>query len=65
MSFLQLVLTLDKTGIGVNSIFRERVNLTDIATKMTQISIEIDGNFHFSQIWHGQTFKTSTQCYRC
>ena len=26
MLFLQLVLTLDKTGIGVNSIFRERVN---------------------------------------
>ena len=29
-----VVLSFDKTGIGVDSIFRERVNLTDIATLM-------------------------------
>ena len=24
--------------------------------KMTQVPIEINGNLHFSQIWHGETF---------
>ena len=24
--------------------------------KMTQVSIEISGNLHFFQIWHGETF---------
>ena len=27
-------------------------------TRMTQVSIEINGNLHFSQNWHGENFKT-------
>ena len=30
--------------------------MSNHTTKMTQVPIEINGNLHFSQVWHGETF---------
>ena len=32
--------------------------LSSRTTQMTQVPIEINNNLQFSQIWHGETFKS-------
>ena len=36
--------------------------MSNLTTKMTQSSIEINGKLHFSQIWDGQTYLNLTHC---
>ena len=39
--------------------------MSNLTTKMTQTSIEINGKIHFSQIWHGETSLNLTHCLKC
>ena len=38
----------------VSAMFTSQL-MSNYATKMAQTFIEINGNFQFSQIWHGET----------
>ena len=39
--------------------------MSNLTTKMTQTSIEINGKLHFSQIWDGETSLNLTHCLKC
>ena len=39
--------------------------MSNLAPNINQISIEINGNLHFSQIGDGETFWNFTHCLKC
>ena len=39
--------------------------MSNLITNMNQISIEINGNLHFSQIGYGETFWNFIHCLKC
>ena len=45
-----------KTSVNNSAIFTSQF-MSNHITKMTEFSIEINGNLHFSQIWRGEQRK--------